>query len=308
MESFSEKQQITRILDHDDLLIKSELVHLSDLSGEELEFVKQAWMKANVERRRQIISHLIQIGQTNFKLDFSNIFLFCLSDPDQKVRAQAIAGLVEEENGIYVSPLVRLLREDSSAEIREAAATALGKFAMLSELGKLSTSRTNEVYTALLEVLENTSESVNIKGLALEAIAPLNVPRVRELIEEIYHSNEVKLKDRAIRAMGRNCDPQWLTVLQHEFDSTDPNTRYEAVNACGELGAEEAVPDLLKLIEDKDVRIQEAAITALGEIGGTEARQALDILTKNPKKRISRAAKSALEEIDFCEDPLFMNH
>jgi HEAT repeat protein len=298
------KKYIAEILDHNEPLAKSELNHLSTLSADDLEFLKQFWQKTNTERKREIILNLIRLGQNDFKLNFSEIFLFCLHDPDPKVRAGAIVGLEEEESYQYISPMIHLLEEDSSAEVREAAVIALGKFALLGEIGKLSTSSTKEVYHALLAVLDDKSTSIAMQCLALEAIAPLNLPRIKGLIEKAYHSNNAKFKASAIRAMGRNCNLFWLTDLLAELRNNDAEIRYEAANSIGEIGSEEALPNLQKLLQDEDARVQEAAIRALGKIGSEQARLFLNKLTRNPEQRIRQAAKSALKELDFCEGPL----
>ena len=237
-------------------------------------------------------------------MNFSEIFHFCLRDPDPRIRAGAIVGLEEEENYEYIHPMIQLLEKDRSVEVREAAVLALGKFAMMGEMGKLSTSSTEKVYHALLAVLDDKSTSTEMQSLALEAIAPLNMPRTKGLIEDAYHSNNIKLKASALRAMGRNCNLFWLTDLLAELRNNDAELRYEAVNAIGEIGSEEALSDLQKMLEDKDTRIQEASIKAIGKIGNEEARSYLNKLTRNPEQRIRRAAKSALKELDFCEDPL----
>lgn len=303
-EAASKKKYIAEILDCNKPLAKSVLTYLSNLISSDLEFLKQFWAKTDTERRRETILNLVRLGQSNFRLNFSDIFFFCLRDPDSKVRAGAIVGLAEEENCEHISPLVKLLTEDSSAEVRGAAAIALGKFAVLGEIGKLSTFSTKEVYHALLAVLDNKSTSTEMKSLALEAISPLNLPRVKGLVEEAYHSNNVQLKVSAIRAMGHNCNLFWLADLLSELGSKDGEVRYEAVKAIGEIGSEDALPDLIRLLEDGDARVQEAAIKALGEIGGKGARKSLNILTRNPQERIRKAAKSALKEFDICEDPL----
>jgi HEAT repeat protein len=269
-----------------------------------LDFLKQSWQKTNSERKREIILNLIRLGQHDFKLNFSEIFLFCLHDPDSKVRAGAIVGLEEEEDYQYISPMIHLLEKDSSTEVREAAVIALGKFALLGEIGKLSTPSTKKVYHALLAVLDNKSTLTEMQCLALEAIASLNLPRIKGLIEEAYQSNNAKLKASAIRAMGRNCNLFWLTDLLAELGNNDAEVRYEAVNAIGEIGSEEALPNLQKLLEDEDARVQEAAIRAIGKIGSEEAKLFLNKLTRNPEQRIRRVAESALKELDFCEDPL----
>jgi HEAT repeat protein len=297
-------QHVAEIFDSSKPLTSSKLVYLSNLSSEELKFLKEVWTNTDATRRHQVISQLVHLSEVDFRLDFSSVFTFCLSDPDENLRIQAITGLDGEENYLLITPLLRALKEDDSAKVRAAAATALGKFALLGELDKLPTHYKNKVYTALLDVMDNKSETAEVKRRALEAVSPLNLPRVKELIEQAYHTVDVKLKSSAIYAMGRNCDSAWLANLMTELNSDEAEIRYEAANACGELGAEEAVHHLLKLIKDEDYQVQEAAIKALGQIGGEQAKQALNKLVKNPQLRIREAAKSALEEIQFCEDPL----
>ena len=304
-ESSPRLQHISEIFDSSKPIASSKLVYLSDLSSEELKFLGEIWVDADAARKQQVISQLVHLSEVDFRLDFSGIFVFCLSDPDEAIRMQAITGLDGEENYLLITPLLRAFKEDDSAEVRAAAAVAIGKFALLGELGKIPTHYKDKIYTALLEVLENKIEVAGVRRRALEAVSPFNLPRVKELIEQAYHADDIKLKASAIYAMGRNCDFAWLTTLVSELNSNESEIRYEAANACGELGAEEAVPHLLKLIEDEDHQVQEAAIAALGQIGGEQAKQTLNKLAKNPQPRIHQAAKSALEEIRFCEDLLF---
>lgn len=297
-------QQIAEIFDPSTPVVSSKLVYLSNLNNEELELVKKLWANTDASRRHQIISQLVHLSEVDVKLDFSSIFVSCLHDNDATVRSQAIAGLDGEENYTIITPLLHTLKEDESAEVRAAAAVALGKFALLCELGKLPTHFTDKVYTALLDVWDNRKEATTVKRRALEAISPFNLPRIRELITQAYQSNDIKLKASAMYAMGHNCDSTWLNILLAELNNKEAEIRYEVAHALGELGAEEAVPSLLKLTEDKDNQVQEAAIKALGEIGGEQAKQALIKLSKDHQSRIREAAKSALKEVQFCEDPL----
>ena len=297
-------RHIAEIFDTSKSVTSSKLCYLSDLNSEELKFLEEIWEKADASRRHQVISQLVHLSEVDFMLDFSGVFILCLRDPDETIRIQAITGLDGEENNLIINPLLQALHEDSSAEVRAAAAVALGTFALLGELGKLPTHFKDRIYAALLEVLDNKAETTGVKRRALEAVSPFDLPRVKELIEQAYHSSDIKIKTSAIYAMGRNCDPRWLTILLTELSSDEAEIRYEAANACGELGAEEAVPHLLKLIEDEDNQVQEAAIKALGEIGGEQAKQTLSKLMKNPKTRIRQAAESALKEINLWESPL----
>jgi HEAT repeat protein len=250
------------------------------------------------------MSGLIHLSETDLKLDFSNIFIFCLNDPDENIRVQATRGLDVEEEEIIVTPLIKALKEDRSAKVRASAATALGKFALLAELGKITDAYVDKVYSVLLQVLDNEQEATEVKRRALESIAPLNMPRVRELIGNAYRNSDQQFKTSSLYAMGRNCDPLWLETLLLELSNTQPLIRYEAAKALGELGIKEAIPKLSMLTMDEDMEVQEAAIKAIAEIGGSHARRILEKLVKSQDMRISEAAKPALEELTFYEDPI----
>jgi len=303
-ETASQKKYIVAALDPTELLAQSRLIHLSNLNEGDLDFLKQFWARTATERRRQVIAQLAATSKTNFRVSFNEIFLFCLHDLDAQVRASAIAGLAEEEDYRHISPLIRLLKEDSSAEVREAAVVALGDFAMLSEMGKLSTASTNELYQALLAAVDDQSMGDTLQCRALEAIAPLNLPRVKDMIKAAYRSKSASRKLCALRAMGRNCDEAWLPILVKELDNENAEMRYEAAHAIAELGSDTALPYLVKLSENEDVRVQEAAIRGLGETGGEEARQALNKLAKSLQQRIRQAARAALKEFDFNQDSI----
>src|SRR4030042_1339684 len=297
-------RDIAGIFDSAKSISSSKLAGLSGLNNEELEFVKDIWTNTDLERRQEIISQLMHLSEADLTLDFSSVFVLLLRDSDETIRFQAVAGLEGEDNYLLIKPLVQALKEDTSAKVRAAAAMALGKFAIQGELDNLPSLYREKVYNALLERLENKTESTEVKRRALEAISPFSLSRVREFIETAYHADDIKLSASAIYAMGRSCDLAWLPTLLIELNNDDPKIRYEAASACGARGAEEAVPHLLEMITDEDQQVQEAAVKALGEIGNEQAKDTLGKLIKNPQPGIRDAAKSALKEIQHCENPL----
>jgi HEAT repeat protein len=303
IDSSERMRHISEILDSSKSVNSSKLVSLSCLNTEETEFLAEAWPDVDLEQRREIISKLVHLSKVDLRLDFSSVFVLSLRDADEKIRMQAAEGLEGENNYLLIKPLIKALREDSSAKVRAAAAMALREFALQGELGNLPTYYRKKLYNALLEVLTSKTESTEVTRRALEAISPFSLPQVRELIEAAYHTNDIKLQASAIYAMGRNCDVAWLPTLLVELNNAQAEIRYEAAGACGELGAEEAVPYLLDMVTDKDEHVKEAAIKALGEIGNETAKRALRELAKSPQPLISDAAKSALKGIQFCENP-----
>ena len=286
----------------DNPLLTSGLVDLSNLNSEELRFLEQVWAAIESKRRRQIVYQLVELTEDNFELNFDSIFKNCLKDQDAEVRSKSIEGLWESEETSLINPLINLLEQDSSEKVQAAAATALGKFAMLAEHKKIRSSHTSKVYQTLLTVFGDKSKPIEVKRRALEAAAPLSLPQVKKAILEAYQSGNFKLKASSIYAMGKNCDYSWLPILLKELASADAEIRYEAVGACGELGGKEVAPYLMELINDPDTDVRMAAIQALGKIGGSEAKKCLEQCLDNPSEVVQQAAEQALDELETAED------
>jgi HEAT repeat protein len=308
MERPTAESVISRILNNNAPPSNAELGYLSELEDEELDLFNEAWSEISQGRRRELVSNLVRLSETNFRLDFTRIFSLCLEDDDPEIRIQAINGLAEDENQHHVALLAEIMESDSSEDVRATAVTALGRFAMLAELGELAGRNTSRVYKTLLDIVDSEAESAELKSLALEAISPLNMPRINELIEKYYRSEDNILKTSAIRAMGRNCDPCWLDVLANEIHNSDAGIRYEVARTCGEIAIDEAIPHLRKLLRDENLWIREAVVYALESIGSENARQELDKLTRNPEPKIRESARQAIKELDWDKDILFTEY
>lgn len=296
---------ITELADSKKRILNSTLAELSNLSAQELKLFLRAWAALAVKRRRQIISRLVELVYDNVEFNFDSIFENCLDDQDADVRSGAIEGLWENEKASLIDPLISLLEQDSSEKVQAAAATALGKFAMLAENENLRPSHTIKVSQALISVNNDKSKPVEVRRRTLEAVAPLSLPQVKLAINEAYQSDSTRIRVSSIYAMGKNCDPQWLPILLKELNNDDPEMRYEAVGACGELEEAEAVPYLVNLVNDPDTDVQLATIRTLGKIGGAEAKTCLKQCLNNPNQAVSQAAEQALVDIEATEDSFF---
>ena len=295
---------ISELGNSDQPLLSSKLAELSNLSPEELALFERVWATIELKRRLQIVSQLVDLAEGDFELNFDSIFKSRLEDQDAEVRSKAIEGLWENEEPSLINPLIELLEQDSSEKVRAAAATALGKFAILAEQNKLRSCHESRIYQALMRVIDDTAKPIEVKRYALEAVAPISLPQVEKAIRESYHSSDYRFRISAIYAMGKNSNPSWLPILIKELDSANAEIRYEAAGACGELGEEEAVPHLIRLITDPDTNAQLTAIQALGKIGGPEAKNCLEKYLDSPSEAIQQAAEQALYELGTGEEPL----
>jgi HEAT repeat protein len=242
---------------------------------------------------------LVEIAEASFEVDFNAVFRFCLKDEDEKVRGMAIEGLWEDEDVSLIDPLINMMREDPSIQVRAKAATSLGRFVLLGELREIDTEKAAVVSEALLGVILSPNEDVEVRRRAVESIAYLSDERVREIIEAAYYDDDERMRVSAVFAMGRSADPLWSSIVLRELESPYPEMRYEAARACGELEISDAVPILANLVEDQDREVQEAAIWALGNIGGNEARRILESCYVTGDDFLREAVEEALDQLEL---------
>ena len=284
----------------------SKLLNLSGLAAPEVEHLRSYWNAMSEERRLQVIRQMGEVAEDNPEVDFQQVFRLGLHDPETEVRVQAIEGLWECQERWLIGELVELMTKDPEIEVRSTAASHMGKFALLGELEEMRPRDIATVRQALLDVIHNRDEELDVRRRAVEAISPFSDDAINDVIREAYHSDALKMRASALYAMGVHCDPAWLPAVLTELKSDNPEMRFEAVRACGELEDEHAVPALIETVRDEDLQVREAAVEALGRVGGRRAKQALKRMLTADDPTLQEAARAALEELEISENPLTM--
>ncbi len=274
-------QLLEGLADENSPLRAALLYRLSEPLPEDMAALKERWPLIPVERRRLLLSRMAEASETNFDLDFTTVALFALDDEDEEVRCHAIDALWAAEDPAVPRRLVKMLQLDESAEVRAAAAEALGRFVLEGELGRLSPALTELVESALLEIWFDESDTFEVRRRALESIAYSSRDEVPSLIQEAADHYDLKMQASALFAMGRHCDKRWAPYIASALNHAEPEMRFEAARAAGELELADAVPRLIEMLHEEDREIKEAAIWALGEIGGPEAERALLALSEH---------------------------
>lgn len=269
---------------------------LSGLSDEDALQVRPAWDRLTAPVRRKILREMVDISEANFEMEFSAVGWFGLDDADASVREAAIEALWEDESVELMTRLIEMMQWDEVREVRAAAASALGRFVLLGELDELPEYAVNTVHEAVVNVLTNLDEDIDVRRRALEAISNSSLEIVDEAIQEAYSGDERRMQVSAVFAMGRSCDPQWSDFVLRELTSDDPEMRYEAARAAGELEIAEAVPHLTRLGLDSDREIQDMAIWSLGEIGGREALRILNAMAQDAEQNGDRDLREAIDD------------
>ncbi len=276
---------------------------LSNLDADDTARVRAVWPELPVELRRRLTATLVEIAEADFEVNFGAVFRLGLDDEDADVRTTAIKGLWEDQDVRLVSPLATCL-QDKAASVRAAAATSLGRFVLLGELGKIRPDPSTQAYEALLAVCQNAAEHFEVRRRTLESLSYAGTAEVVVLIREAYKAPEEKMRVSAVFAMGRSADSQWAPQVKQELFSPNPELRYEAARACGELQLSDTVSELEDLTEDVDPEVQEAALWALGQIGGDKAREILQRHCMAEREATRRAAEAALDELEFLQGDL----
>ncbi len=282
------------------------LGRLSGLSPEEHQELQEAWSDIPTSRRLMIVRAVIGMAEDNIEMEFTGLLRAALHDDDAPVRASAAAGLWETGDRIVIPPLTAMLGSDESHEARAAAAAALGHFAEMADEGKLIERDAALVQQALLEALEDDDEETAVRRRALEAVAPMHHPDIPGWIRWAYKSEEPLLRQSAVYAMGRTCDPVWLPVVEHEFGSSVAAMRFEAANAARELADPKTLPHLHELVTDDDPQVVLAAVHAIGGIGGAAARKLLKHYLEQGDPTLSEAAQEALRVLEADEGDFSM--
>ena len=298
------EELVELLADPEEEVPATDFIEVSDLSPSELGAFAKGWFGIPVERQRWAVSTMVDLAEDNPELDFCAVFKMCLKDQDEPVLEKAIEGLWEYEDRSVIPSLVNILRSQRSHEVRSAAASALGKFAVLVQEGKFLPKDVDAVRDNLMDVLNDPDEPLEVRRRCLEAVAPFNTEEIKQYVGWAYQSGDVKLKSSSIFAMGRTGETDWLPTLIKELENREPSVRFETANACGELGDEEVVPHLVALLQDDDYLVQTAGLNALGKIGGTLAKRALLRCIKEGDAVLEEAAQAALDDVEFLEDPM----
>ncbi len=295
---------IEEIQDETRPIRRSELLQLSGLGREDIREFRAAWLGVHRNRRREILALLVELSEDNLELDFGSIFRSCLSDDCELVREQATRGLLETDDRMVIRPLVAMLKDDPSTKVRAAAAITLSKFSDMAQQGKLMSRDEDRIREALLAIVANADEDIDVRRRSIEAVASFDTPEITQIVRDAYGSNHPTMQQSAIYAMGRTSNSEWLQIVLSELNSNNPAIRYEAATACGLIGDETTIAHIIELIGDEDIEVQTAAIGALGNIGGSLAKRALIQAIKIGDEALTDTALAALANIEFDEDPL----
>jgi HEAT repeat protein len=278
------------------------LYRLSDLEPEEITALQKAWRHIPLWRRQALMEDLEELGSANDLLSFEAIGRYAVSDEDPGVRNVAVRILWEFETADLAPLFLSIIETDSDADVRAAAASALGRFVYLGEIDELPKDILQDIEDRLLRLIQSDNPP-QVRRCALESVSYSSRQEVHPLIEKAFSSGETEWMASALIAMGRSIDDRWVDDIISMLDSKFPILRAEAARAAGELEIGDCVPRLIELLDDSDERVRRAAIWSLSQIGGEGVREAIeDLLEETEDYEEADLLENALDNLAFTED------
>ncbi len=207
-----------------------------------------------------------------------------LQDPNPVARLDAIHRLVHLRERRAVEPLIELLSKDANAEVRRAAAFALGQ---------LKDPRAIQPLIASLKD-ENPDVCVN----SIFAVARIGGPeRLNALIGALAHKDLHVCRAAAVGLVLLG-DRSAVPPLIKSLDDNRLTVRSGAAYALGFLGDRRAVPALLRALDDDRPLVRLTVIGALGLLEDERSQPALRQLAGgDPDSQVRARAAEVLSKL-----------
>jgi len=278
----------------------SQIRLLSGLASEQLRQLRGVWSSLPDPERMNLLASLRRHAVEDTLTDFDAIYEAAMDDPNGDVRRVAVSAVLSVQNLGLLAKLLEMCASDPEEVVRAAAAERLGGFAYEAEVGTLPEGTARQIEGVLLERVQSETEAPNVRAQALASVGYFSTEEVRGEVRRALAREALRIP--AIRAIGRNLDPEWTEVLTALMGSEDPVIRQEAAEAAASY--EDAVEPLADLVDDPVLAVRLAAISSLGKIGSAGAKDALIYCYESDDPVIKKAATEAIGEIETAEDSL----
>ncbi len=300
-------QTLIEALQDDEHPFPARFLHqFSDITSQDLNALMDVWPMLSNRRKHSLLEDLEKLVESDTLTNFDDMARELLSDVDPFVRIEAMHMLWESEDKKLVPIYIKFLREDEDAEVRAAAANALGPFLYLGELEKIPSEMHHRIEDALFETMKSEKD-LSVRRRALESLGYSSRDEVIPLIEAAYKDKDTDWMVSALYAMGRSSDDRWKKDVLSQLHASDEDIRLEAIQAAGELEIGAARAALLDLLDDEeDPGLRRAVIWSLSKIGGEGVRDKLDELVEMEEDdEEAEFIEEAIENLSFTEDSQF---
>lgn len=276
----------------------------SDLSPLQLKKLLPIWVTLPSQRKTSLLEDLEETFEKDTLVNFDELAIAILSDPDPRVRILAIRLLWESEETRIIPVIIDIMMEDQEEAVRAAAANFLGRFVYLGELENIADTQKISIVRNLLEVLAG-EDLPQVKQRALESLGYSSHPKIPFLIKTALESSETLWVSAALCAISHSADDTWEPQVLAHLQATDHEIQFEAVRAAGDLELTASLEPIAAILENEEIdpEIRMAAIWSLSQIGGDFARNTLQgILDSTQDEDEVELVETALENMEIGID------
>lgn len=211
--------------------------------------IRQMLTSEVYEQRLSAINHLATIDKD---IAFELVQLV-VGDTKARVRYAAVSKMatVGTANPQEALPILRhALLTDSEADVRAAAADAIGALQL------------TEAFDELKTVYYETGDWI-IQLSILAALGELNDPRGFEILEHALQGDNELIHAIAVGALGELGDRRGIPLLVQQSTSSDWQVRYRVAQALGHFDGPDVEAALQQLSKDEMAQIAEEAANHL---------------------------------------------
>jgi HEAT repeat protein len=219
-----------------------------------------------------------------------------LSDPDARVRREALDGLARAGDPAYLGAVQGLLG-DGEPGVRARAARAVAELAAKSS----SPADRSQAAQALSKLLGDERDGV--REQTVEALARVGGPEASAALVRAVADKSFDVQERAVEGLGEAGDPAALATLRQVYGDGSGANALEAAVALKKLGDPSAFQKeaerLRGLVAQAGGTPKERteALRLLAEHDPQNARAMLDRALRDPSESVRRQAQRALQRM-----------
>jgi HEAT repeat protein/beta-lactamase regulating signal transducer with metallopeptidase domain len=206
------------------------------------------------------------------------------ADPGQDASAQERrpVGSRTTRDSTVVAALIGRLK-DESAEVRQAAAGALGKL------------EDPRAVPALINALSD--DAARVRAAAAGALGTFHDPRAVNRLSALLGDPDREVRKNALEALSEYESGVPAGAIVPLTRDADAELRHVAAHALGRLSDRSAGPALAALVRDPSPEVRAAAIEAIGELHDVTHASAILPALGDGSAEVRRQALDALEEL-----------
>jgi HEAT repeat protein len=298
---YSSDDVIANLLDNNQPFNPQFLHFFSDISFDNLKSIKTVWPNVDKTRKFNLLKDLELLMEADTLVSCDDFGLFAIEDDDPLIKSQAIHLFWESCDPKLISPFMEFLKNDSHEEVNQAAASALGRFVLLGELGEIPENLAKRVQDFLIDEYM-TATNVLTQQRILESLGYSSREKVYQFIKLALEKIEKEWQLSALLAISRSADGKWGKVVMEKLKDIDPDIQTEAVKAAGELEIASAKDTIIELLSRSELyeEVHLQAIWALSKIGGSDVIELLEkMIEESEDEEEIEVIELALENLDL---------